>query len=53
MNAIRLSLSSVLGLFITFGLVFVMFKLIDSGNKDMDEENNQNTRLSSCREGAN
>ena len=38
MNAIRLSLSSVLGLFITFGLVFVMFKLIDSGNKDMDEE---------------
>ena len=38
MNDIRLSLSSVLGLFITFGLVFVMFKLIDSGNKDMDEE---------------
>ena len=38
MNAIRLSLSSVLGLFITFGLVFVMFKLIDSGNKEMDEE---------------
>ena len=38
MNAIRLGLSSVLGLFITFGLVFVMFKLIDSGNKDMDEE---------------
>lgn len=38
MNAIRLSLSSVFGLFITFGLVFVMFKLIDSGNKDMDEE---------------
>ena len=38
MNAIRLSLSSVLGFFITFGLVFVMFKLIDSGNKDMDEE---------------
>ena len=38
MNAIRLSLSSVLGLFITFGLVFVMFKLTDSGNKDMDEE---------------
>ena len=38
MNAIRLSLSSILGLFITFGLVFVMFKLIDSGNKDMDEE---------------
>jgi len=38
MNAIRLSLSSVLGVFITFGLVFVMFKLIDSGNKDMDEE---------------
>ena len=38
MNAIRLSLSSVLGLFISFGLVFVMFKLIDSGNKDMDEE---------------
>ena len=38
MNAIRFSLSSVLGLFITFGLVFVMFKLIDSGNKDMDEE---------------
>ena len=38
MNAIRLSLSSVLGLFITFGLVFVMFKLFDSGNKDMDEE---------------
>ena len=38
MNAIRLSLSSVLGLFITFVLVFVMFKLIYSGNKDMDEE---------------
>ena len=38
MNAIRLSLSSVLGFFITFVLVFVMFKLIDSGNKDMDEE---------------
>ena len=38
MNAIILSLYSVLGLFITFVLVFVMFKLIDSGNKDMDEE---------------
>ena len=38
MNAIRISVSSLLGLVITFGLVFVMFKLIDSGNDELDDE---------------
>ena len=37
MNPIRISVSSLLGLVITFGLVFVMFKLIDSGNTDLDD----------------
>ena len=38
MNAIRISASSLLGFVITFGLVFVMFKLIDSGNDELDDE---------------
>jgi protein TonB len=34
----RVGVSAVLGVLVTLSLVFVMFKLIDSGNKDMDEQ---------------
>ena len=34
----RVGISAVLGVLVTLSLVFVMFKLIDSGNKDMDEQ---------------
>ena len=29
---------SVLGVLVTLGLVFVMYKLIDSGNKELDDQ---------------
>jgi protein TonB len=38
MTGYRLGVSAVLGVLVTLSLVFVMFKLIDSGNKDMDEQ---------------
>ena len=34
----RVGVSAVLGVLVTLSLVFVMFKLIDSGNKDIDEQ---------------
>lgn len=34
----RVGVSAVLGVVVTLSLVFVMFKLIDSGNKDLDEQ---------------
>ena len=34
----RVGVSAVLGVLVTLSLVFLMFKLIDSGNKDMDEQ---------------
>ena len=34
----RVGVSAVLGVIVTLSLVFVMFKLIDSGNKDLDEQ---------------
>jgi len=34
----RVGVSAVLGVLVTLSLVFVMYKLIDSGNKDMDEQ---------------
>jgi protein TonB len=34
----RVGVSAVLGVVVTLALVFVMFKLIDSGNKDLDEQ---------------
>ena len=34
----RVGISAGLGLLVTLALVFVMFKLIDSGNKDMNEQ---------------
>ncbi|MDA8646653.1 energy transducer TonB [Porticoccaceae bacterium] len=37
MAAIRIGISGVLGLVITFGLVMLMYKLIDSGSKELDE----------------
>ena len=34
----RVGVSAGLGVLVTLALVFVMFKLIDSGSKDMDEQ---------------
>jgi protein TonB len=34
----RVGVSAVLGVLVTLALVFVMFKLIDSGSKDLDEQ---------------
>ena len=34
----RVGVSAVLGVVVTLSLVFVMYKLIDSGNKDLDEQ---------------
>ena len=34
----RVGVSAILGVVVTLSLVFVMFKLIDSGNKDLDEQ---------------
>jgi protein TonB len=38
MAGYRVGVSAVLGVLVTLSLVFVMFKLIDSGNKDLDEQ---------------
>ena len=38
MPAIRVGVSALLGLFVTFALIILMYKLIDSGNKDLDEK---------------
>ena len=38
MTGYRVGVSAILGVLVTLSLVFVMFKLIDSGNKDMDEQ---------------
>ena len=38
MTGYRVGVSALLGVLVTLSLVFVMFKLIDSGNKDMDEQ---------------
>ena len=38
MTGYRVGVSAILGVVVTLALVFVMFKLIDSGNKDMDEQ---------------
>jgi protein TonB len=38
MTGYRVGVSAILGVLVTLSLVLVMFKLIDSGNKDMDEQ---------------
>ena len=38
MAAIRVGISAGLGVLVTFALLIVMYKLIDSGNKDLDEK---------------
>ena len=38
MDGYRVGVSAVLGVVVTLALVFVMFKLIDSGSKDLDEQ---------------
>jgi protein TonB len=38
MAAIRVSVSAALGILVTFALIILMYKLIDSGNKDLDEK---------------
>jgi protein TonB len=38
MTGYRVGVSALLGVLVTLSLVFVIFKLIDSGNKDMDEQ---------------
>ena len=38
MAILRLGTSAILGLMVTFALIVLMFKLIDSGNKEMDEK---------------
>ncbi len=38
MAILRLGASAILGLVVTFSLIVLMFKLIDSGNKEMDEK---------------
>jgi protein TonB len=38
MAILRLGTSAILGLMVTFSLIVLMFKLIDSGNKEMDEK---------------
>jgi protein TonB len=38
MAGLRVGVSAVLGVVVTLGLVFVMFKLIDSGNKELDND---------------
>ena len=37
MTGLRVGVSAALGLMVTLGLVFLMFKLIDSGSKELDE----------------
>ena len=38
MAILRLGTSAILGLMVTFSLIVLMFKLIDSGNREMDEK---------------
>ena len=38
MAVIRVGISAALGVLITFALIIVMYKLIDSGNKEMDDK---------------
>ena len=38
MNTMRVGASAALGMFVTFALIILMYKLIDSGNKDLDEK---------------
>lgn len=38
MATVRVGISALLGIVITFGLVVLMYKLIDSGNKELDEK---------------
>ena len=38
MAILRLGTSAILGLVVTFSLIVLMFKLIDSGNREMDEK---------------
>ena len=38
MAFIRIGISAALGVLVTFALIILMYKLIDSGNKDLDEK---------------
>jgi protein TonB len=38
MNGLRIGVSGALGVVVTFGLVLVMYKLIDSGNKELNDQ---------------
>ena len=38
MDGLRVGVSGSLGVLVTLGLVFVMYKLIDSGNKELDDQ---------------
>ena len=38
MAVIRVGISAALGVLVTFALIILMYKLIDSGNKDLDEK---------------
>ena len=38
MAVIRVGISAALGVLVTFALIILMYKLIDSGNKDMDDK---------------
>ena len=38
MDGLRIGVSGALGVLVTLGLVFVMYKLIDSGNKELDDQ---------------
>lgn len=38
MDGLRVGVSGALGVFVTLGLVFVMYKLIDSGNKELNDQ---------------
>lgn len=37
MPAVRVGISAILGVVVTFGLIVVMYKLIDSGSRELDE----------------
>ena len=38
MDGLRIGVSGALGVLVTLGLVFVMYKLIDSGNKELNDQ---------------
>lgn len=38
MAAVRVGISAILGVVVTFGLIVVMYKLIESGNKELDQK---------------